>query len=131
MHTSSFSFAAIFQYAFFAVVVYVLAGAPLQAVFTASDSSAAAGARDGIAQEKLENLVIPDKNLSCAEHNYKGVYILSREPLVVYVEGFLSDEETEEVVRKRYVFITSTSFPVPSNIYFYPPLLLLLIFFQS
>jgi prolyl 4-hydroxylase len=123
MHASSFSFAAVFQYAFFAVVVYVLAGAPLQAVFTASESSAAS-ARDGIAQEKLESLVIPDKNLSCAEHNYKGVYILSREPLVVYIEGFLSDEETEEVVRKRYVFITSTRFlillPTPFTITPFP-----------
>lgn len=108
MHASSLSLAAVFQYAFCAIVVYVLAGAPLQAVFTASDGAgSSSGVREGlIAQEKLDSLVIPERNLRCAEHGYKGVYIVSREPLVVYIEGFLSEEETEEVVSKRYVFLS-------------------------
>ncbi|KAG9196280.1 prolyl 4-hydroxylase [Alternaria panax] len=54
---------------------------------------------------KLENLVIPEKNLTCAAHAYKGVYVLSREPLVLYIEGFVSEEEGKEVVALRYVFL--------------------------
>ncbi len=53
--------------------------------------------------QKLDSLVIPDANLTCEEHKYKGVHVLSREPLVVYIEGFLKDSEVEEVVTLRYV----------------------------
>jgi prolyl 4-hydroxylase len=52
---------------------------------------------------KLDSLVLPEKNLTCGEHAYKGVYVLSRDPLVVYIEGFLSEGEGKEVVRLRYV----------------------------
>lgn len=55
-----------------------------------------------ISKEKLDGLVIPDRNLTCAEHAFKGVYVLSREPLVVYIEGFLSEEECGHVVDVRY-----------------------------
>jgi prolyl 4-hydroxylase len=41
--------------------------------------------------------------LECKEHGYKGVYLLSREPLVVYIEGFLGEGEGDEVVKLRYV----------------------------
>ncbi|KAL6708664.1 hypothetical protein ACN47E_002360 [Coniothyrium glycines] len=37
-------------------------------------------------------------NLTCSEHSHKGVFVLSREPLVVYVEGFLTDSEAKEIV---------------------------------
>lgn len=51
----------------------------------------------------MENLVIPERNLSCEEHAYRGVHVLSREPLVVYIEGFVGDGEADDVVKVRYV----------------------------
>lgn len=56
-----------------------------------------------VAREKIESLVLPERDLVCGEHKYKGVHILSREPLVVYIEGFLGDEEARHVVGIRYV----------------------------
>jgi prolyl 4-hydroxylase len=105
MHSSSssFSLSSFVQYAFFAVIAYVLAGAPLSH-FISDASSSGANQRDGnINQGKLENLVFPEKDLNCGEHAYKGVYILKREPLVVYIEGFLSTQEARHVVNIRFV----------------------------
>jgi hypothetical protein len=78
----------------------------------ASSGSSLDARRDGRGVDvkaKLENLVIPEKNLSCAAHAYKGVYVLSREPLVVYIEGFVSEEEGKEVVALRYVALALIS----------------------
>jgi hypothetical protein len=105
MHSlsSSFSFSSFIQYAFFAVIAYVLAGAPLSQ-FISNASSSGPSQRDGnISKGKLENLVFPEKDLHCGEHAYKGVYILNREPLVVYIEGFLSTQEARHVVNIRFV----------------------------
>jgi prolyl 4-hydroxylase len=116
MHASSSSFpisiSSFIQYTFLAVLAYILAGAPLLSILGLnSESSGGVKARDGsVDVGKLENLVIPEKNLSCKEHAYKGVYVLSREPLVVYIEGFLSEGEGEEVVKLRYVFHTRSLF---------------------
>ncbi|KAH7072933.1 hypothetical protein BKA63DRAFT_473262 [Paraphoma chrysanthemicola] len=102
MHSSpaTVSFSSAFQYAFFAVVVYVLAGAPLSSII--SDSYSGRSGTDvsaqSVAQEKIDSLVIPDAELTCGEHTYKGVHVLSRQPLVVYVEGFLSEEEAKHAV---------------------------------
>jgi hypothetical protein len=48
-------------------------------------------------------LMVPDPNLVCEDdHGYK-TYVLSRDPLVVYVEGFLSTGERRAIVELRYV----------------------------
>ena len=57
--------------------------------------------------EKLESLVTPDNNLSCKEHSHKGVFVLNKEPLVVYIEGFLSQAEAKELVKSRCIGETS------------------------
>jgi prolyl 4-hydroxylase len=100
---SSLSFSSLVQYAFFAGVLYILAGAPLQSLFTSNTSTYAGNSgRDGNgAQKKLENLVVPENGLACKEHAYKGIHVLNREPLVVYIEGFLSDDEADHVVGLR------------------------------
>lgn len=114
MHSSGFSFSigSVVQCVFLAGVAYILAGAPLSSLVSsdrgaasyssATSSGAGAGAGPHVAA-KLESLVFPEPNLTCAEHSFKGVYVLSREPLVVYIEGFLSAQETESVVASRYV----------------------------
>ncbi|CAI6341840.1 unnamed protein product [Periconia digitata] len=114
----------ILQYTIFAIIGYVLAGAPLRTILfshaPSSSSSSSLSAtrahlraeraralREGsgssgdvqISQEKLDGLVIPDRNLTCGEeHGFKGVYVLNRDPLVVYIEGFMSEEECGHVV---------------------------------
>jgi prolyl 4-hydroxylase len=106
MHSSSSSFSAstLIQYAFFAVVVYVLAGAPLSSIVSESYSGGGTGVGStSVAREKIESLVVPERDLACGEHKYTGVHILSREPLVVYIEGFLGEEEARHVVEIRYV----------------------------
>jgi prolyl 4-hydroxylase len=52
--------------------------------------------------EKTDLLVIPDPDLVCDPHNY-NVHILSQEPLVVYIEGFLSHDEVEHLTNISYV----------------------------
>lgn len=52
--------------------------------------------------EKTDSLVIPDPDLVCDPHNY-NVHILSREPLVLYIEGFLSQDECEHLINVSYV----------------------------
>lgn len=111
MHSSSstlsFSLSSLLQYAFLGVVAYILVGAPLVSLFNFSGSeysystSTSDGSAGGSVGDKLDSLIIPEANLDCEEHGYKGVYVLSREPLVVYIEGFLSEEECEGVVRLR------------------------------
>jgi prolyl 4-hydroxylase len=108
-YSSSLSITSVVQYGFLAALAYILAGAPLSTLLTSHaggdvTSSSSVGARSGVdVRANLDNLVIPERNLSCAAHTYKGVYVLSREPLVVYIEGFVSEEEEEEVVALRYV----------------------------
>lgn len=117
---SQISLSAVVQYAFLAVLAYILAGAPLSSVLSSSsspsssvlsilsdigDDATTASAREGkvVDVRKLESLVIPERNLTCKEHRYKGVYVLNRDPLVVYIEGFLGEGEGKEVVELRYV----------------------------
>ncbi|KAJ5064605.1 hypothetical protein J3E74DRAFT_200705, partial [Bipolaris maydis] len=103
---SQLSFSSIAQYVFLAGLAYVLAGAPLSSFLNSSSSGSEnsynfnSRAREGkvVDVRTLESLVIPETNLSCAEHRYKGVYVLSRDPLVIYIEGFLGEGEGKEVV---------------------------------
>jgi prolyl 4-hydroxylase len=101
---SSLSLLSLLQYALFALVAYVLAGAPL---LTLLSGGAAGDARDAIrgvnASTVLERLAIPVPGLECPEHKFKGVHVLRTEPLVVYIEGFLSKAEGREIVDVRYV----------------------------
>jgi prolyl 4-hydroxylase len=102
--SSSLSISSLVQYAFLAAIVYVLAGAPLSSLLSDSYSGgggASATQSSAASFKKLETLVFPDADLKCAEHMYKGVYVLNREPLVVYIEGFLGKEEAEHVVGVR------------------------------
>jgi prolyl 4-hydroxylase len=108
--SSSFSFLTLIQYTLFAVIAYFLAGAPLLSTFLPDASSAIskhAGASSGnqkvqLSYDMIESLMHPDPGLVCEEHGYR-VHVLHREPLVVYVEGFLSEGERRRIVEIRYV----------------------------
>jgi prolyl 4-hydroxylase len=105
---SSFSAFTLVQYAFFGLVAYVLAGAPLRNILFSTDRGESYSfARDAgagsMSPQRLDSLVIPDASLTCDAHAFKSVHVLSREPLVVYIEGFLGEKEADEVVELRYV----------------------------
>ena len=109
MANRSFSLSTLAQYAFLAVIGYVLAGAPLSSILFSGSKDGSGRKSVGkmrgqgvkISREKLESLVVPEANLSCAEHRYRGMHVLSRDPLVVYIEGFLGEGEIDEVVELR------------------------------
>lgn len=89
------------QYAVLAILGYILAGAPLSTIFSddsgSSRSSASSASRQLFSGDKVEQLVVPDPGLECEEHGYR-IHVFSREPLVVYIEGFVSEREAGHVV---------------------------------
>ncbi|KAF1971519.1 hypothetical protein BU23DRAFT_536731 [Bimuria novae-zelandiae CBS 107.79] len=101
---SALSLGSVLQYVVLGVLAYVLAGAPLLSVLTGSPEGRAgrdsygAWVPPALSGDKAAALVVPERNLSCEAHALRGVHVLSREPLVVYVEGFLSEDEVREVV---------------------------------
>lgn len=97
--SSSLSFTSVIQYAAFAVVAYVLAGAPLLSIFSGTSNKPA---NERYSVDKIESLMIPNPDLVCQEHGYK-VHIFNRDPLVIYVEGFLTEEESKHIVKIRFV----------------------------
>jgi hypothetical protein len=103
--SSSFTPLTFLQYAVFAAVAYVLAGAPFLSSILSGTSLGAGEVKKEkqYSYEKIESLMTPDPELVCEEQGYK-VHVFSREPLVIYLEGFLSEEERRHVVDIRYVF---------------------------
>ena len=81
-------------------VIYVFLGAPgLPIGFLTSSSSE----QDvPVARAKIENLVYPDKGLQCPRHEF-DIHVFSATPLVIYIDGFLSDNEAQHLVDVRYV----------------------------
>lgn len=87
----------------------LLAGGPIQKTLlgggegqgaSSSLSSSASHKEAHSAVLDAEKLVFPEKDLQCPQHSYE-THILSTEPLVVYIEGFLSKQETEHLVNIR------------------------------
>ena len=52
------------------------------------------------ATAKIESLVYPEKDLRCSKHEY-GVHVFSTAPLIIYIDGFLSDDEAEHLIHIR------------------------------
>lgn len=88
----------IIQYVLLGALGYILAGAPLSRFLFGSLSERSH--QEELSFEKSESLVIPEQNLSCPHHAY-NIHLFSKEPLVIYIESFLSDEEAEHLVRIR------------------------------
>lgn len=63
-----------------------------------------------------EKLVIPEKDLACPDHAFE-THILSTDPLVVYISGFLSKQEAEHLVTIRYVSTSSPPLPPSTTIH--------------
>jgi len=112
----------ILSWIFYLVPLYIFVGAPLvRQLFPGSPSTA-------LQDEEISgaNLHLSDDNfisredgvpLNCRGGDDYRVYILSREPLVVYIEGFLKDWEADHLVEMRFssqFFFTLPTFPTES-----------------
>jgi prolyl 4-hydroxylase len=77
----------------------LIAGGPIQQ-FLFGDRTTSLLSTHEIPVLDAEKLVVPDANLACPPHSYE-THILSTEPLVVYISGFLSDAEADHLVEIR------------------------------
>jgi len=57
---------------------------------------------EDVQQVLNSSFVADDIPLSCPSHTY-NTYILSHEPLMIYIENFLSPEESEHLLKIRYI----------------------------
>ena len=96
---SSFRWRTIFEVAVISVVIYIFLGAP-----GLPSQGGESTVQDDVplARARVESLVYPDKDLKCSRHEFDA-HIFSASPLVVYLDGFLSDGEAEHLIDIRYV----------------------------
>ncbi len=103
-------------------IIYVLLGAPGLKSSPQAQTLRKTEIEPPLAQAKAESLVYPDVfNLKCPEHKY-NIHVFSATPLVVYIDGFLSEEEADHLVDIRFLLsnalVTSLStdaFTAPAN----------------
>ncbi|KAF2499807.1 hypothetical protein BU16DRAFT_524252 [Lophium mytilinum] len=92
----SFKASSLIQYAFLGVLGYLFVGAPLfTTLFGEVDREVST---HGEVLKNIESLVVPEENLTCPHHGY-NINIFSTEPLIIYIESFLSDEEAAHLVK--------------------------------
>ncbi|QIW95594.1 hypothetical protein AMS68_001112 [Peltaster fructicola] len=86
----------IIEVAVIAIGIYIVLGAPGTSldIFRQSQTSV----KPSRARARVESLVHPDRDLQCPPHDYQ-VHLFSAEPLIIYIENFLSEEETEHFIR--------------------------------
>jgi len=96
---AAFRWRSILEVAAVAAIIYVFLGTPgLEKVFPSGGKKIDTPK----ARPKIESLVYPEKDLQCASHGYE-VHVFSTRPLVIYIDGFLSDEEAGHLVEIRWV----------------------------
>lgn len=97
--SAAFRWRTVLEVAAIAAVIYVFLGTPgLNTVLSSSGKKI----ETPKARAKIESLVYPEKDLQCASHGYE-VHVFSTRPLIIYIDGFLSDEEAEHLVKIRSV----------------------------
>ena len=99
MSSRSFRWRTVLEVAVISIVIYVFLGTPGLPSSSKSESSIEKDVP--VARAKTESLVYPDKNLKCPQHNF-DIHVFSTSPLVVYIDGFVSDSEAEHLVDIRF-----------------------------
>lgn len=98
-----FRWRTIVEVAVLAAAIYAFLGAPgLDGRSLLSSSPGSRKAETPKPRGKIESLVYPSKDLKCPEHIY-DIHIFSTSPLIIYVDGFLSNEEADHLVDIRSV----------------------------
>ncbi|KAF2737854.1 hypothetical protein EJ04DRAFT_87502 [Polyplosphaeria fusca] len=90
------SISTLIQILFLGALAYILAGAPLLSLLSSS-STTTHPATQHLSHAKAQTLLAPPINLTCPDHAYK-THIFSRDPLVIYIQNFLSASEAAHVV---------------------------------
>lgn len=91
-------FGKLVEYAILAIPLFFFVLLPLIRPYLEDDSfddSAVA-----VSSDKIESLVYPEPGLQCEEHKVNA-HVLYKDPLVIYIENFLSPAEADEVIRIR------------------------------
>ena len=93
-------------YIFALLPIYVLLYLPLQNMLS--------GSRDDISKFRgttyNASLIASDEPLSCSSHSY-NTFVVSRQPLIIYIENFLSPEESKHLLDLRYALPIILSLP--------------------
>ena len=97
-------------YIFALLPLYVLLYLPLQHMLSGSRNDALKFR----GTQYNASLIASDEPVSCPTHNY-NTFVVSRQPLIIYIENFLSPEESKHLLDIRYLmawFFTFTpAFP--------------------
>lgn len=96
-------------YLFAIIPFYVLIWVPLSNILFGSDLKHQYEDDAALQLQLNSSLIATNDPLYCPEHTY-NTYILSQEPLVIYIEGFLRGNESEHLVGARLVFSFSPCF---------------------
>ena len=107
MATDSFRWRTVLEVAIISIVIYVFLGTP--GLTNSSGGKSPSKIDIPIARAKTESLVYPDRNLECPRHAY-DIHVFATSPLVIYIDGFLSEEEAQHLVDIRQVYLSSTLF---------------------
>jgi hypothetical protein len=101
MSGKPFRWRTIVEVAVISVVIYIFLGAP--GLKTPVQHKPSNNEHDvPTPRAKAESLVYPDtQNLKCAKHEV-DMHIFSTQPLVIYIDGFLSDAEVRHLVEIRW-----------------------------
>ena len=101
---SSFRWRTIVEVAVISIVIYVFLGTP---GLPSSSIQQASNVHEDIprSRAKVEALVYPDKDLKCPKHEV-NVKVFSTSPLILYLDGFLSEHEANHFVDIRCVIST-------------------------
>ena len=99
MANESFRWRTILEVAVISLVIYLILGTPGLSI---SPKITSTGESDvPVSRAKAESLVYSEKNLRCSKHE-SNTHIFSTRPLVMYVDGFLSESEANHLVDIRY-----------------------------
>jgi hypothetical protein len=94
----SFRWRTILEVTVIASVIYFFIGAPgLSDVLSSGKKGVVPAPKIHL---KPDSLVYPDLDLDCAKHTY-DVHIFSAKPLIVYIDGFLTESEADALVELR------------------------------
>lgn len=96
---SGFRWRTVAEVGLVSAVIYFLLGTPglpSNLIFSSSSTDKTVST----SQVKVESLVYPEKNIECKSHNY-DIHVLSTAPLIIYIDGFLSNDESEHLIDMR------------------------------
>lgn len=115
----SFRYRTILEVAIISLVIYYFLGTPgfsSSSTSTASSTSRIKEPEVPEAKAQIESLVYPDRDLQCPAHLFKNIHIFSASPLVIYIDGFLSEAEADHLVAISFVCVPKPQFSLPSNL---------------